>query len=268
MRAQDLRRTDAHPLPFVMGILNATPDSFSDGGRYIDADAAVEHAFEMIDAGAEIIDIGAESTRPGYTPVPEDEEIARLVPVIERLSESSDVIISVDTMKTEAARAAVSAGADIVNDVNSLRWPGMMDLISETDVPVIMMHMTGFPQDTHSLTVEGPVIDAVRDFLNERIGAAEEHGISRDRIIIDPGIGFGKTMDQNEELLRGLDRIGIDLPLLAGISRKRVLATMYPGMDADEATVKASLIAAEKGADILRVHDVKRMAEAIQNMNL
>ena len=268
MRGQDLRRTDAHPRPFVMGILNVTPDSFSDGGRYIDADAAVEHAFEMIDAGAEIIDIGAESTRPGFSPVPAEEEIARLIPVIERLSQSSDAIISADTMKTETARAAVSAGADIINDVNALRWPGMMDLVAESGVPAVIMHMTGSPDDTHSMTVEGPVVDGVRDFLNERISAAEDLGISRDMLVIDPGIGFGKTMEQNEELLRNLDGIGIDLPMLVGVSRKRLLAGMYPGMDADEATVKASLIAAEKCADILRVHDVRRMAEALQNMNL
>jgi dihydropteroate synthase len=129
MRGQDLRRSETHPRPFVMGILNVTPDSFSDGGRYTDADAAVEHAFRMIDEGAEIIDIGAESTRPGFTPVPAEEEIARLIPVIERLRQSSDVIISADTMKTETARAAISAGADIINDVNALRWPGMLDLL-------------------------------------------------------------------------------------------------------------------------------------------
>ena len=268
MRGQDLRRSEAHPRPFVMGILNVTPDSFSDGGRYIDADAAVEHAFRMIDAGAEIIDIGAESTRPGFTPVPAEEEIARLVPVIERLSQSSDVTISADTMKTETARAAISAGADIINDVNALRWPGMLDLLAESDVPAVIMHMTGSPGDTHSRNVEGPVVDAVRGFLTERVAAAEGRGIRRDRLIVDPGIGFGKTMWQNGELLRNLDLLDMGLPMLVGVSRKRVLAAMYPGMDADEATVKASLMAAEKGADILRVHDVGRVADALQNMNL
>ncbi len=268
MRGQDLRRSETHSRPFVMGILNVTPDSFSDGGRYTDADAAVEHAFRMIDEGAEIIDIGAESTRPGFTPVPAEEEIARLIPVIERLRQSSDVIISADTMKTETARAAISAGADIINDVNALRWPGMLDLLSESEVPAVVMHMTGSPADTHSQIVEGTVIDAVRDFLNGRIAAAEDRGVSRDMLIIDPGIGFGKTMWQNGELIRNLDLIGIGLPMLVGVSRKRVLATMYPGADADEATVRAGLTAAQKGADILRVHDVGRVAEAVQNMNL
>ena len=265
---RELRRTEGHPRPFVMGILNVTPDSFSDGGRYIDADAAVEHAFRMIDAGAEIIDIGAESTRPGFSQVPEAEEISRLIPVIRRLSESADVLISADTMKTGAARAAIDAGADIINDVNSMRWPGMMDLIAETSVPVVVMHMTGSPEDTHSKTAKDPVIDTVRGSLLETISAAEDRGIGKDRIIVDPGIGFGKTMEQNVELIQNLDRLGIGCPLLVGVSRKRVLAHMYPGMDSDEATVRASIIAAEKGADILRVHDVGRLTAALQNMNL
>lgn len=265
---RELRRTEGHPRPFVMGILNVTPDSFSDGGRHIDADDAVEHAFRMIDAGAEIIDIGAESTRPGFSQVPEAEEISRLIPVIRRISESADVPISADTMKTGTARAAIDAGADIINDVNSMRWPGMMDLIAETGVPVVVMHMTGSPEDTHSRTAEDPVIDTVRGSLLETISAAEDRGIRKGRIIADPGIGFGKTMEQNVELIQNLDRLDIGCPLLVGVSRKRVLAHMYPGTDPDEATVRASILAAEKGADILRVHDVGRLTAALQNMNL
>ena len=261
---RQFKRTEGHTRPYVMGVLNVTPDSFSDGGRYIDADAAVRYALEMIDAGAEIIDVGAESTRPGFSPVPEEEEIARLVPVIRRLSESTDVPISADTMKTGTARAALDAGADIINDINSMRWPGMMDLVAESGVPVIIMHMTGSPEDTHTKTVDGDVIGTVRDSLLSTISAAEDRGIGKDRIIADPGIGFGKTMDQNTQLIDRLDELDIGCPLLVGVSRKRVLAHMYPGMDPDEATVKASMIAAEKGADILRVHDVGRLVRALR----
>lgn len=264
MRGSDLRRGDAHPHPFVMGILNVTPDSFSDGGLFTDTEAAVRHAFRMIDDGAEIIDIGAESTRPGFTPVPAEEEIRRLIPVIERLSESSDVPISVDTMKPEAASAAVSAGADIINDVNALRAPGMAELAAETGVPVVIMHMPGDPASVHDQCMEGHVIPAVRAFLSERIESLISSGVRRDNIIIDPGVGFGKTMEQNIELVEHMDQLDLGVPVLAGLSRKRFLAVMYPGMDRDEATVSASLKAAEKGADILRVHDVRRMCQAFR----
>lgn len=267
MRGSELRRSDVHPRPFVMGILNVTPDSFSDGGLRTDAEAAVRYVFEMIDAGAEVIDIGAESTRPGFTPVPAEEEIARLLPVLERIAGSVDVPISVDTMKPETARAAIDAGADIINDVNALRAPGMLRLAAETDVPVVIMHMSGDPATVHSSDMTGPVVPQVRDYLSERISAAMGAGVRRDNIIVDPGVGFGKTMEQNVELVRSLDSLDLDVPVLVGLSRKRFLATMYPGCGRDEATVKASLEAAERGADILRVHDVKAMCAAVQ-MNL
>ena len=264
MRGSDLRRGDRHPHPFVMGILNVTPDSFSDGGLFADAEAAVRHAFSMIDDGAEIVDIGAESTRPGFTPVPAEEEIRRLIHVIERLSESSDVPISVDTMKTEVAYAAVSAGADIINDVNALRAPGMAELAAETDVPVVIMHMPGDPATVHDGCMSDPVIPAVRGFLSERIDSLVSSGVRRDNIIVDPGVGFGKTVEQNIELVEHMDLLDLGVPVLAGLSRKRFLAVMYPGEDRDEATVSASLKAAEKGADILRVHDVRRMCQTLR----
>ncbi len=264
MRGSELRRRGVHPRPFVMGILNVTPDSFSDGGLRTDAETAASYVFEMIDAGAEVIDIGAESTRPGFTPVPGDEEIARLIPVLERIAGSVDVPISVDTMKAGTARAAVEAGADIINDVNALRAPGMAEYAAEADVPVIIMHMPGDPLTVHAGDMSGPVIPQVRDYLTERISSVVSAGVRKDNIIIDPGVGFGKTMPQNIELVEGLGELRLGVPLLVGLSRKRFLAEMYPGEDRDEATVRASLLAAENGADILRVHDVGRMCSALQ----
>ncbi len=264
MRGSELRRRDVHPRPFVMGILNVTPDSFSDGGLRTDAETAAGHVFDMIDAGAEVIDIGAESTRPGFVPVPEDEEIARLLPVLRRIAGSVDVPISVDTMKPGTARAAVEAGAGIINDVNALRAPGMAEYAAEADVPVIIMHMPGDPLTVHAGDMSGPVIPQVRDYLSERISSVLSAGVREDNVIVDPGVGFGKTMGQNIELVRGLGEIDLGVPMLVGLSRKRFLAEMYPGTDRDEATVMASLVAAENGADILRVHDVGRMVSAVQ----
>lgn len=268
MRGSDLSRREVHPRPFVMGILNVTPDSFSDGGLRMDADAAVRYAFSMSDAGAEVIDVGAESTRPGFIPVSAEEEISRLIPVLECLSGSLDVPISVDTMKPEVARAALDAGADIINDVNALRAPGMLELAAETDVPVIMMHMPGDPVSVHASDMSDPVIPQVRAYLSERIDSALDAGMRKDNIIIDPGVGFGKTMKQNIELVNGLKELDLGVPILAGLSRKRFLSEMYPGTDRDTATVAASVVAAENGADILRVHDVERMCAAVRQMNL
>ncbi len=268
MRGSDLARRDGHPRPFVMGILNVTPDSFSDGGLRMDAETAAEHAFRMADDGAEVIDIGAESTRPGFSPVPAEEEIARLLPVLERIIGSVDVPVSVDTMKAETARAALDAGADIINDVNALRSPGMSELVAETDVPVIIMHMPSDPLSVHSGDMSGPAVPQVRRFLSERVDAALDAGIRRDNIIVDPGVGFGKTPEQNIELVRSLRDVDIGQPVLVGLSRKRFLSAMFPGKDPDEATVLASIEAARNGADILRVHDVGRMCAAVRQMNL
>lgn len=268
MRGSDLSRRDAHPRPYVMGILNVTPDSFSDGGLRMDAEAAVRYAFSMADAGAEVIDIGAESTRPGFVPVSAEEEIARLMPVLERLTGSLDIPVSVDTMKPEVARAALDAGADIINDVNALRAPGMLELAAETDVPVIIMHMPGDPVSVHAGDMSDPVIPQVRAYLSERMGAAMDAGVRKDNIIIDPGVGFGKTMRQNIELVHGLKELDLGVPMLAGLSRKRFLSEMYPGMGRDRATVEASMLAAANGADVLRVHDVEGMCAAVRQMNL
>jgi len=249
--------------PMIMGILNVTPDSFSDGGLYY-SKGAVEHALEMIDDGADIIDIGGESTRPGSDPVPSEEEIRRIVPVIKELSSVSDVPISVDTMKTDVAEAALNAGADILNDVNGLRSKGMMELAASTGVPVIIMHMKGMPKTMQQEPLDVGEINEVISFLKERRDAALDCGIKD--IILDPGVGFGKTSELNLKMIDNSSAFSFGCPVLIGASRKRFLSDIYPGMDRDEATVKVSLRALDAGADIIRVHNVKMMAEAIRRV--
>ncbi len=250
--------------PAVMGILNITPDSFSDGGSHRDVSDAVTHALKMMDDGATIIDIGAESTRPGFSHVPESEELSRLIPVIRGIREVSDITISVDTMKSSVAYEAVSAGADVINDVNAFRGKGMFRCASEMGVPIVLMHSPFDVDIVHQNDMVGDPIPQMISFFEERIAIAEDHGIRRSDIILDPGIGFGKTMEQNEEIILRFSELRMGQPLLMGLSRKRVLAHMYPDMGRDEATVRASLLSIEKGADIVRVHDVKMMCDAIR----
>ena len=249
--------------PMIMGILNVTPDSFSDGGRYYSG-GAVEHALEMIDAGADIIDIGGESTRPGSDPVPAEIEMERIVPVIKELSSLTDVPISVDTMKTEVARAALDAGADIVNDVNGLRSDGMMELVASCGVPAIIMHMKGMPKTMQQEPLDVNGMDEIVTFLKERCDTALDHGIKN--IILDPGVGFGKTSELNLKMIDNSSSVSFGHPVLIGASRKRFLSDIYPGMDRDEATVKVSLRALDAGADIVRVHNVKMMAESLRRL--
>ena len=250
--------------PAVMGILNVTPDSFSDGGSHRSVSDAVTHALKMVDDGAAIIDIGAESTRPGFSHVPVSEELSRLIPVIRGIREVSDVVISVDTMKSAVAYEAVSAGADIINDVNSFRGEGMFECASEMGVPIVLMHSPFDIDMVHQNDMVGDPIPQMVSFFEERIAMAEDHGIGRKDIILDPGIGFGKTMEQNAEIVTRFSELRIGQPLLMALSRKRVLAHMYPDMDRDDATIRASMLSIENGADIVRVHDVKRMCDAIR----
>ena len=244
-----------------MGILNVTPDSFSDGGRYLSGNA-LEHALEMLDQGADIIDIGGESTRPGSDPVPSEIEIERIVPVIRELSSMTNVPISVDTMKTEVAEKCISLGASIVNDVNALRAPGMLEICAQTGVAVVIMHSEGGIFDMAS-GVPGDAVASVSRFLSERAGVALDAGIRRDGIILDPGLGFGKTPEQNMELLGSSDQLSNGFPVLIGPSRKRFLAQGFPGLSKDEATVQACQVAERAGADYLRVHDVSGIAPLI-----
>ena len=245
----------------VMGILNVTPDSFSDGGTFIDPNAAVDHALEMIAQGADIIDIGGESTRPGADPVSAEDEIRRTVPVIEKIREQSNIPISIDTTKSDVARLALEAGADIINDISAFESdPAMAELAAESGAGVILMHMKGSPRTMQSNPVYGNVIEEVRDYLTSRIDMAIQHGVARNRIVIDPGIGFGKTLGHNLALLRGLPALAeCGYPLLVGASRKSFIGQLT-GRTAPIARRAGSLGAAAwvvvNGAHILRVHDV------------
>ncbi|MEN7972878.1 MAG: dihydropteroate synthase [Verrucomicrobiota bacterium] len=245
----------------VMGILNTTPDSFSDGGSFSDPSAAVERALEMASQGAGIIDIGGESTRPGAKPVPAKEEIQRVVPVIEKIREQSDVLISIDTMKAETAARALEAGADIINDVSAFEAdPRMAGVAAETRAGVVLMHMKGSPQTMQKNPAYENVVQEVGGYLSERVRFAEQRGVRRESIVVDPGIGFGKTVEHNLELLRGLPQLAEQgLPLLVGASRKsfigHVTGRSAPA-DRLAGSLGAAAWAAMRGAHILRVHDV------------
>ena len=260
----------------IMGILNVTPDSFSDGGQFVDVDKALAHAETMIAEGADIIDVGGESTRPGGEPVSIDEEINRVVPVIEALAQRTKVPVSVDTTKSEVARAALDAGAAIVNDISALRFDFYIaDAVARAGAGLVLMHSRGTPATMHRLPPVADIMHEVTHSLRASINMAERRGVTRESIVIDPGIGFGKTQEQNLELIAKLDQLIAafpDYPLLIGTSRKsfigRILAdssgTPAPAEDrlhGTMATITASIL---HGAHIVRVHDVKAAAETIQ----
>lgn len=252
--------------PCVMGIVNVTPDSFSDGGKFAATEAAIAHGLELVAQGAGILDIGGESTRPGATPVPLEEELARVIPVIEGLSKQVNVPISIDTYKPEVMRAAIAAGAAIVNDVFALREPGGLEVVAASDAGVCLMHSQGTPQNMQADPQYQDVVTEVIGFLRERMASAEAHGIARDRIMLDPGFGFGKRSVHNLALLRELKILcELGQPVLVGLSRKSVLGQIT-GNDVDarlHASIAAAVIAAMKGARILRVHDVKATVDAL-----
>lgn len=261
-----LRRKNA--IPFVMGVLNVTPDSFSDGGKWIDQEAAVKRALEMLKNGADVIDIGGESTRPGAEPVPEDEELRRIIPVIKALRDETAAKISIDTFKPAVARAAVEAGADIWNDVMALRHDGAVETAAELGVPVILMHMSGSPQNMQKNPQYDDVVSEVCDFLTERADIAMAKGVPADCIWLDPGIGFGKSLDHNLALMHDLDEvIGLGYPVLFGASRKRFIAAIDEGADETErlgGSLAAALRAAQAGAAMVRVHDVRMTVQALK----
>ncbi|HEV7481670.1 MAG TPA: dihydropteroate synthase [Solirubrobacterales bacterium] len=249
-----------------MGVVNVTPDSFSDGGLYLDPDAAVAHGEGLARAGAAILDVGGESTRPGAREVSEAEELRRVVPVIQGLAEN-DAEISVDTSKAAVAEAALDAGATIVNDVTALRGDGeMAALCADRSATVVLMHMLGSPRTMQENPVYGDVVDEVKAFLAERVEAALAAGVGEDRIWLDPGIGFGKTAAHNLELLRRLSELGeLGRPLVIGTSRKSFIGRV-DGSDAGErlgGTIASSVLAAAEGADVLRVHDVAEVGQAM-----
>lgn len=250
------QRGDGGKGPIVMGILNVTPDSFSDGGLWADVGAAVSHATDMVDVGARIIDVGAESTRPGSSPVSAEEEISRLAPVLRELLPVVGVPVSVDTMKPEVAEFCLSMGVDMINDVNGLRTDGMLGVCASSGAAVCIMHMRGTPSDMHASVMGDGFAEEIRSFLRGRTEAALEAGIGRDRIVLDPGIGFGKTVEQNAWILDHSSYFSDGFPVLSGSSRKRFVRATYPGWDIDDASADAARRAMESGADIVRVHDV------------
>lgn len=255
----------------VMGIVNVTPDSFSDGGEHATVDAAVAHALRLADEGADMLDVGGESTRPGADEVPLDEELRRVIPVIERLARDTSLPISIDTSKPEVMRAAVAAGAGMINDVYALRRDGALDAAAELGVPVVLMHMRGEPRSMQTQPDYDDVVADVHRFLAERIFAAEMSGIPKKMIVIDPGFGFGKTTAHNLALLAQLERFAdLGVPVLAGLSRKRSIGELT-GRDAPHdrvhGSVAAHLIAAQRGAKLLRVHDVAATVDALKIWN-
>ena len=251
----------------VMGILNATPDSFSDGGKFNSTEKAVSHALEMLQDGADIIDVGGESTRPGADAVPADEEIARVVPIIKALRQQSNVCISIDTSKPDVMRAAVQAGANLVNDVNGLRESGALGVCAELGVPVCVMHMQGQPRTMQKAPRYEDVIAEVKSYLLQRINECVAAGIKRENIIIDPGFGFGKSLQHNLQLLKHLHEFeSLGAPILVGLSRKSMLGAILgsPVEQRLHASVAAAVLAWTKGAKIFRVHDVKPTVDALK----
>ncbi|MEZ8720789.1 dihydropteroate synthase [Vibrio pomeroyi] len=253
--------------PHVMGILNVTPDSFSDGGKFNSLDNALLQAERMIQAGVSIIDIGGESTRPGAPDVSLEEELARVIPAIKAIRAKFDVWISIDTSKAEVMRQAVEAGADLINDVRALQEPGALEAAADANVPVCLMHMKGQPRTMQANPSYDDVLMDVEAFLQERVEACEAVGISKEQLILDPGFGFGKTIEHNYHLLSHLEKFHtLGLPVLAGMSRKSMIFKLLDKAPADcmVASVTCATIAAMKGAQIIRVHDVEDTLEAIK----
>jgi len=252
--------------PVVMGVLNVTPDSFSDGGQFFEPAAALERAMQLAEDGAAIVDIGGESTRPGATPVEATEELRRVIPVVERLAASLAVPVSVDTRKPEVMRRALAAGASMVNDVSALTAPGAIEAVAATQAAVCLMHMQGEPGTMQAGPHYGDVVAEVRGFLRSRVDACVAAGIPRERLAIDPGFGFGKALEHNLALLAGLAGIADDgLPVLAGLSRKRLIGALTGRAEGERlaGSLAAAVVAAINGARIIRAHDVRETVDAL-----
>ncbi|MHB0985727.1 MAG: dihydropteroate synthase [Sulfuricella sp.] len=257
--------------PLIMGIVNVTPDSFFDGGRHASPSAGIEHALRLLEEGADILDVGGESSRPGALSVSIDEELRRVMPVVEAMR-GRDVPVSVDTCKAEVMRAAIESGAAMINDIDALQNEGALAAVAGSDVAVCLMHKQGAPQTMQLAPSYDDVVAEVMAFLQARVAAAEAAGISRARLVIDPGFGFGKTLEHNIDLLRHLNRFrALGVPLLAGLSRKAMLGRIAGLGAADErihASIAAAILAVQKGARIVRVHDVRATREALQVVNI
>ena len=257
--------------PQVMGIVNITPDSFSDGGKYHQLESALRHVESMIEAGTAIIDIGGESTRPGAADVNVEKELTRVIPVIAAIRQRFDCWISIDTSKALVMTEAVNAGADLINDVRALQEVGALDAAAKANVPICLMHMQGQPRTMQSDPHYVDLITDVNRFFNERIQACEQYGIARQQLILDPGFGFGKTMAHNYQLLAQLEQFHqFGLPLLAGMSRKSMISKLLnkPPMDCVAGSLACATIAAMKGAQIIRVHDAQETIDVIQVCNI
>lgn len=251
----------------LMGILNVTPDSFSDGGMFHSYELAVEQALAMIEAGADILDIGGESTKPDSDPVPLEMELARVMPVIEAVRKKSHIPISIDTTKAEVARKAIEAGADIINDVSSLRFdPLMARTAASLDVPLILMHMQGIPKTMQDAPCYASLFSEIIAFLEERLQHAVEQGVRREQILVDPGIGFGKTVEHNLRIIRDMEALHcLDRPILLGTSRKRYIGSVLdrPPLDREVGTAVAHSLAIAAGVHIVRAHDVPFQKQAV-----
>lgn len=253
--------------PLVMGILNVTPDSFSDGGRHLIKDIAIENAIKMATQGATFIDVGGESTRPGAAEVSLDEELERVVPVIEGIKHNSDVLVSVDTSKPQVMQAAVEAGADLINDVRALQEPGAIEVAASLNVPVCLMHMKGQPRTMQNAPQYHDVVAEVINFLKARAKACIAAGFEKHQIMLDPGFGFGKSLEHNYQLLAKLDDLmALGYPLLVGMSRKSMIGTLLNRSVEERlaGSVTLATIAAQKGAHVIRVHDVEETMDAIK----
>ncbi len=253
--------------PYVMGIVNVTPDSFSDGGKFSDTALAIEHALKLVEEGADILDIGGESTRPNAEPVPLQEELNRVIPVIKALRDRVHVPISIDTYKPQVMQAAIAAGADLVNDINALQENGALEAVKNSTVGICLMHMQGTPQTMQIDPHYEDVVAEVKTFLNHRLQILLSAGIEKSRILLDPGFGFGKTREHNIRLVKELDQLlELGQPLLVGLSRKSVLGKLTGGDESQRlhASVAAAVVSAMKGAHVVRVHDVRATVEAMK----
>jgi dihydropteroate synthase len=252
---------------YIIGIVNVTPDSFSDGGRFLDPGVAIKHAVKLVEDGADILDIGGESTRPGARPVSLEQELERVLPVIEGIRDSLDVPVSIDTYKEEVAREALDSGANIVNDISGLRnSPGMAKLVAEREVPAIIMHMQGQPRNMQMEPSYEDVVREITDFFRAQVKVAMDAGVADDRIILDPGIGFGKTVEHNLEIIRGFEKFrDLGFPLLIGTSRKSFIGKILD-VETDgrlEGTIASTVAGVMNGADFVRVHDVRELRKAM-----
>jgi len=248
----------------IMGVVNVTPDSFSDGGRFEDAEAAIAHAYRLVEEGADIVDVGGESTRPGAAPVSVEEELRRVLPVVRQLRE---IPVSVDTHRLEVMRAAIDQGASMINDVDALAAPGALEAVARSQCAVCLMHKKGEPATMQRDPYYDDVVGEVEGFLRERIVAAERAGMRKDRIVVDPGFGFGKTLEHNLALLRNLPRIAaLGVPVLAGWSRKSSLGKITGSPEGERlpASLAMALLSLERGATILRVHDVRETKDVVE----